>query len=278
MERERISITLRRQLLQKVDKIVDGMKIRNRSHAIEYLLTKALGRGISRAVILAGGPGTNMRPFTYETPKALIPVHNKALLEYTIELLKKNQIVDVIISIGHLGDKVREHFGKGDRFGINIQYVQQPKLVGTGGALAGVAGMFFDEPFILVHGDILIDIDLEDMISFHRDQAALVTMALTSAADPSHYGMVSVRRNEVVGFSEKPDTRSYRSNLINAGLYICDPMLFDYLPPAESFSLEKDVFPQLIDENKLAAYMFDGEWFDVGTPEAYERVLQEWRV
>jgi NDP-sugar pyrophosphorylase family protein len=278
MERERISITLKKQLLKKIDSMVDGMKIRNRSHAIEFLLSKSLTPFVSKAVILAGGPGTKMRPFTYEIPKALIPVQGRALLEYTIELLKKNNITDIVISIGHLGDKIREHFGNGGRYGVNIQYVQQAQVTGTGGALAGVSGFFTKEPFVLMHGDVLVDIELQDLISFHQDQDYSVSMALTSVSNPSDFGVVSLRGNAVVAFSEKPKKDKSSSHLINAGVYVCDPEIFDYLPATGECSLEKDIFPQLIQEHKLGGYMFDGMWYDVGTPEIYEQVLKEWRT
>ncbi len=278
MERERISITVRKPLLKKIDSMVDGMKIRNRSHAIEFLLSKSLSPFVSKAVILAGGPGTRMRPFSYEIPKSLIPVQGKALLQYTIELLKQHGIVDIVISIGHLGDKIREYFGDGDRYGVNIQYIQQSSEVGTGGALAGTVGYFTKEPFVLVHGDILIDIDLQELISFHQEHEYCVSMALTSVQNPSEFGMVSVRGNNVVAFSEKPDKDKSSSHLINAGLYICNPAIFDYLPPSGSFSLERDIFPELIRDHKLGAYMFDGMWYDVSTPEIYEQVLKEWRI
>src|SRR3990167_4798522 len=123
MDRDRLTITLKKSVLAKVDDLIDGTRIRNRSHAIEYLITQSLSPKISQAVILAGGKGINMRPFTFEMPKGLFPVGGKPILEHIIDLLRRFDINDIIFSIGHLGEKIQEHFGDGKKFSVNITYV-----------------------------------------------------------------------------------------------------------------------------------------------------------
>jgi NDP-sugar pyrophosphorylase family protein len=278
MDRERISITVRKSLLRKLDRTVDGAKIRNRSHAIEYYLSQALSPRVSKAVILAGGPGTQMRPLTYEVPKALIPVHGKPLLTYTIELLKRYHIRNIILSIGHLGEKIREHFGNGEAYGVRITYVNQEGVVGTGGALAAVDGLVGRETFLMIHGDLLVDIDLDDMISFHQESDFLASIALTSTADISAYGAVQVQRNRVVAFSEKSRQGKFDSQLINAGVYIMEPQIFDFIPEGRPCSLEQDVFAGLARDKQLGGYVFAGDWHDVSTPEAYDHALKRWQT
>jgi NDP-sugar pyrophosphorylase family protein len=283
MDRERISITLQRELIKKLDQAVDGTNIRNRSHAIEFYLSKTLMPRVSKAVILAGGPGTSMRPFTSEIPKGLIPIHGRPLLEYSLALLKKYHIQEVVLSVGHLGEQIQQHFGNGDKFGMQITYVHRDGYVGTAGALAAARPFVTNGPFVVMHGDILIDIDLDDMINFHEEHDYLVSMGLTSVNDPSDFGAVQVKRNTVVAFEEKPSIHTPRSHVVNTGVYVMGTDIYKYFPPeaiSSSYpgcSLEKDIFPKLIQQKKLGAYIFAGPWFDIGTPESYERVLREWR-
>src|SRR3989338_6453787 len=135
MDRERLTITLKKSILEKVDSLIDGTNLRNRSHAIETLISRSLHPTVSTAVILAGGRGINMRPFTFEMPKGLFPVGGKPILEQIIELLRKYEIRNLLFSIGHLGEKIEEHFGDGRKFGGNIEYIKEKEEAGKGGAL-----------------------------------------------------------------------------------------------------------------------------------------------
>src|SRR3989338_1461434 len=173
MDRERLTITLHKSILAKVDKLIDGTKIRNRSHAIESLITQSLTTKVSQAVILVGGKGINMRPFTFEMPKGLFPVGGKPILEHIVEMLRKFEVRDIIFSIGHLGEKIKEHFGSGKKWDVRITYVAEEKEAGTGGALRLAQRHITSDTFLVIHGDILIDINLSDFISFHKEQATL---------------------------------------------------------------------------------------------------------
>lgn len=277
MKRERLTITLRNTLIKQIDQKIDGVKIRNRSHAIEYLLTKSIGSSISKAFILAGGHGLKMRPFTYEMPKCMITVHNKPILEHIIILLRENNIKDIYLGIDYLGEKIVDYFGDGSRLGVKITYVKNKKPLGTAGALKSAELYLKKDIFLLLHGDILANIDLLDMIEFADEEQGIVTMAVTSVDDPSHYGAVRSRGAKIVEFSEKPAINYWTSRLINAGIYIIKPEIFNCIPKKTICSLEKDVFPKLIDRGEIVSYQFAGQWFDITTPKTYTRAVKEWK-
>lgn len=278
-QRERITVTIRQDLLQGLDRMVDRHRIRNRSHALEVALSRTLDSPARQAVILASGAGTHMRPFTYEIPKPLIPVNDKPLLEHGIELLRNFGINDIKITVSHLAKKVQNHFGNGQNLGIHITYIHEKKLTGTGGALRAAQSQLHDGPFLVLYSDILFDLDVSEFLATHQNNhAAVGTIALTSVADPSTYGAVRLRGNRVVEFAEKPPESENVSRLVFAGCAAFTPEIFDYLPKEKSpLSLEEDVFPELIKAGKLYGYPFEGRWFDVSTPEVYERVVKEWK-
>ncbi|MEX1112133.1 MAG: sugar phosphate nucleotidyltransferase [Candidatus Andersenbacteria bacterium] len=278
--RERITITVRKDLLQQLDRTIDHQRIRNRSHAFEVLLSRILGSDINQAVILASGMGVNMRPFTYEIPKPLIPVSGQPLLEHTIEMLRSHGIRNIVITVSHLADKIQQHFGDGSKFGVSIRYVQEKRLSGTAGALQAAQKILKDEPFLVMYGDVLVDLDVTDLVqTHHNNKTAVGTIALTSVADPSAYGAVKLRGTRVVEFSEKPTISSDVSRLVFAGIAAFDPAVFTFMPKARKklLSLEQDIFPTLIEDGRLYGYMFEGQWFDVSTPETYEQVLKHWK-
>ncbi|OGG14887.1 hypothetical protein A2773_01300 [Candidatus Gottesmanbacteria bacterium RIFCSPHIGHO2_01_FULL_39_10] len=276
MDRKRLTITLKKSILSAVDDVTDGTRIRNRSHAIEYLITQSLTPKISHAVILAGGPGLKMRPFTYEMPKSLFPVAGRPLLDYTLELLRKQDIRNVVIVISHLGEKIREYVGSGKKYGLSIDYVKEVKPMGTAGALRDVQKHLSASSFLVLHGDVLVDTDLSDLIAFHKNQEVVATIALTSVVDPSIYGSVRLHGAKIVDFIEKPKKDKQVSQLINSGVYIFEPEIFKYIPTKGVYLLE-DIFPRLAREKKLAGFSFEGQWFDIGTPASYERAIKEWK-
>lgn len=275
MDRERLTITLKKSVLSRVDGFIDGTKIRNRSHAIEYLITQSLTPKINQAVVLAGGRGLNMRPFTHEVPKGLFPVGGKPILEHIVELLCRFEVRDIIFSIGHLGDKIKEHFGDGKKFGVNIIYVLEKEEVGTGGALNLAKKYIKSESFLVIHGDILIDVELSDFISFHKEQETVATIALTSVVDTSEFGEVVMQGTKITQFREKPKKGKQTSQLINCGLYLFNHDIFNYIPQ-KGFSLLEDLFPSLAERGQLSGYLFAGHWVDIGTPSSYERAIKEW--
>lgn len=276
MERNRLTITLKKDILRQLDEYIDGSRIRNRSHAIEYVLTKHFAPKIKKALILAGGKGLKMRPFTYEMPKTMIPVSGRPVLEYIIENLRRYDIRDLIISLGHQGQKIKQYFGDGAKFGVKISYLEQGKAeTGTAAPVLQAKKLLADNPFFVYYGDVLANLDLTDMIDFHLANNSLVTMALTSVNRSSDWGVVRVQGNHIYSFLEKPDQRKDLSKVINAGIYIFEPSIFDYLAGADK--LEHDVFPKLVEQRKLFGYLFAGQWFDVGDPEIYQQAVKNWK-
>jgi mannose-1-phosphate guanylyltransferase len=275
--KERVTLTLDAGILHVIDQKVDGYKIKNRSHAVELLLMQALGstNAPKTAVILAGGKGTRLQPITYEIPKPLILVHDKTLLEHAFDLFKKYGIKNIIISIGYKGDKIKAAIGNGKRFGVNITYVEEDKPLGTAGPLK-LAQHLLTESFIVCNADELKELDLSDMYLSHKDSNALATVALTTVDDPSVYGVAKMQGNKILEFIEKPKKDEAPSNLINAGLYILEPEVIDYIGEGYQM-LEKDVFPKLAKEGKLYGYPFTGQWCNTGTLDLYERAIKTWK-
>lgn len=277
MDRDRLTITLRKDVVKQLDRTIDGFRIRNRSHAIEYYLSKGLGPKVNKVLILAGGRGIKMRPFTYEMPKSMIPVRNRPILEHVIEIIRSFDIRDIMISIDYLGDKIKGYFGDGSKFGVHITYAEGIKPTGTAVPLISAKTFMGNNPFILWHGDVLADIDLMDLINFHESHKGLMTMALTSVSDPSAYGAVKLRGDKIMDFKEKAGRGPEVSRVINAGIYIMNPKIIDYIPNKPVSYLEKDVLPVLVKKGYLYGYVFAGQWFDVSTPDVYARALKEWK-
>jgi NDP-sugar pyrophosphorylase family protein len=276
MERQRLTITLEKEILDRLDDYIDGSRIRNRSHAIEYLLAKCFAPKVRKAVILAGGKGLKMRPFTYEMPKAMIPVNNRPVLEHIIENLRRHDIRDLAISIGHQGNKIKQHFGDGKKFGVKITYFEQKSETGTAAPLLQVKKFVGGQPFLLYYGDVLSALDLDDMIDFHLTSRAIVTMALTSVSKSSDWGVVRLQGSKVHSYLEKPAARKDLSHVINAGVYICEPKIFAHITPTTK-RLEKEVLPELVNQHQVAGYLFAGQWFDVGDPKNYQQAVKEWK-
>lgn len=280
--RERVTVTIRDDLLRSLDRLVDDDRIRNRSHALEYVLSRALGNGPTQAVILASGQGVNMRPFTYEVPKPLIPVHGKPLLQHTIERLRDAGFRDIIITVSHLAEKIEEYFRDGSAFGVSIHYVRERRPHGTGWSLWEARQHLTTSPFLLWYGDVLLDVDITELVHTHQStNAAAATLVLSPVFDPSAYGAVKLRGTKIVEFEEKPKVSPHVSHLVFSGCALLHQRVFDYFPKRkskESLSLENDIFPRLIGEGVLHGYPTTGQWFDVSTPEIYEQVLKQWKV
>lgn len=276
MDRERLTITLRKDLLRRVDGTIDGARIRNRSHAIEYLISIAFPSNVKKALVLAGGQGIKMRPLTYELPKPMIPVGGRPILDHIIEYLRENEIRDIIILIGPLGEKIKHYFGDGSKFGVKISYIEEDKPSGTATPIKKAQNLIGDERFILIYGDVLVQINLKEMAEYHLSSQSLMTMALTTVQEAGEWGVVGLRGNRVVSFTEKPHREGF-SKLISAGIFILEPAVFNLIPNKPFSMLEEDVLPRLIKSGKVAGYNFDGLWFDIATPEIYANALKYWK-
>lgn len=277
MRRSRITITLDQHTLNKVDQLIDKNTIRNRSHAIEFVLNQYLASGVKKAVILAGGQGTRLRPYTYELPKPLLPVKGKPLLEHLIRKLTKSGITEVIICIGYLGEKIKEYFGNGEKFGVKITYSEEKEALHTGGALAKIRKLLHDDTFLVIHGDILTDITFSDLIDFHQKQNEIATVALTTVERPSEFGQLTLQGTKLVHFYQKEKEKNVKSYLIHSGIYVFGPEIFTFFPPKKTNFMLEDVVEKLIQEHKVTGFVFEGQWFDVGSPENYERAIKQYK-
>ncbi|MDP7141580.1 MAG: nucleotidyltransferase family protein [Candidatus Woesearchaeota archaeon] len=272
--KERVTLTLDSNILKTVDKNVDGFKIKNRSHAIELLLLRAMGANVpKKAVILAGGKGTRLRPITYEIPKGLIPIDGKTITQYLLDLLKKFGINEVILSVGYMKEKIMDYFGDGSKFGVSIKYIEEDEPLGTAGPLK-MAKHLLNETFIVSNGDELKDINIEEMYALHKQNNALITIALTTVSDPSKYGVARLSGSKILEFIEKPKKEDAPSNLINSGFYIIEPEVIEMIPKGFAM-LEKEIFPRLAKEGRLVGYPFSGYWSDIGTIEKYDKVIKD---
>ncbi|MFH0836874.1 MAG: nucleotidyltransferase family protein [Candidatus Aenigmatarchaeota archaeon] len=261
-------------LLKKLDNLVDGRTIKDRNQALSYLLKRHGTGKIRKAVVLCGGQGTRFRPITYEIPKALLPVHGKPIINHIFDLLKRHGITDISLSVGYLRERIIENFGDGSKLGLNIKYIEESVPMGTAGFLNLVSNEFKDT-FIVSNGDELKDIDIDEMYKVHKQNNALITIALTNVSDPSAYGVARLDGNKILEFIEKPKPGDEPSNLINAGFYIVEPDIIEMLPKGH-LMFEKDVFPMIAKMGKLYGYPFSGQWFDTGTPARYEIALNKW--
>lgn len=271
--KERVTITLDKNLISQIDKRIDGIGIKNRSQEIELLLAESLGTHIpGKAVLLVGGRGTRLRPLTDKIPKALLEVQGRTITEHLFDLLKKYGIRQVVLCVGYLKDKIKERFGDGGGLGINVNYVEEDEPLGTAGPLK-LAKKYLKESFIVSNGDELKNINIPRMFRLHKRKNALATIALTTVDDPSHYGVAKLDGSRVVEFIEKPSNPP--SNLINAGFYILEPEVIDMIPDGFSM-LEKDVFPKLAKLGRLRGFPFAGQWFDIGNIERYKIADKKW--
>ena len=271
--KERVTITLDKNLISQIDKRIDGMGIKNRSQEIEHLLSGSLGINIpSKAVLLVGGRGTRLRPLTDKIPKALLEVQGKVITEHIFDLLKKYGIRDVILCVGYLKDKIKEHFGNGNQVGMNVSYVEEDEPLGTAGPLK-LAKEHLKDSFIVSNGDELKNINIPRMFRLHKRKNALATIALTTVDDPTQYGVAMLDGSRIIEFVEKPSIPP--SNLINAGFYILEPEVIDMIPNGFSM-LEKDVFPKLAKLGRLRGFPFAGQWFDIGNIERYKIAEKRW--
>lgn len=275
MRRARITITLRRDVLPRIDALINGAQIRNRSHAIEYLIQRALPPPIRQAVVLAGGLGIKMRPFTFEQPKAMLPVAGKPILEHIITRLRDAGIREITIVLGPKGSRIRDYFGDGAKFAVSLSYVEERQPLGTAAPLRLVRSALTEGPFLLHYGDVLADIDIADLAHFHDAGRAEATLALTTTDDPSLFGAVRMHGARIVDFAEKVGRGREVSRLVFAGVAILEPDILNRIPKHGLAQLERDVFPKLARERKLAGYLFEGRWYDVGTLEVYEQAVKD---
>ncbi|MFC1704861.1 NDP-sugar synthase [Nanoarchaeota archaeon] len=232
---------------------------------------------IKKAIILAGGKGTRLRPLTYKVPKALVPLQGRTLTDLALDIFKKFEVKEIVLSVCYLADQVREYFGDGSKFGFEISYVEEKTAMGTAGPLLLLPKL--DETFIMINGDNLFNLDFEKMYELHKKNNATATIGLTQIPKEkvSAFGVAKLEGDRILEFVEKPEPKDAPSDWINSGYYILEPEVFDVVKGKDFAMVEKDLFPVLAKQGKLFGYKDEGQWFDTGTPERVERVKNEWK-
>ncbi len=224
-----------------------------------------------KALLLAGGFGTRLRPLTYTRPKHLLPVANREHIVHVFDLLQRHGIDDVVLLTSYLAETFDYLVRSGRERGLNLEVSQEAEPLGTAGALKNAEAFTGGEAFLALNADVLIDVDLQAFVGFHRDRHADATILLTPVEDPSVYGVVPADADgRVQEFIEKPAPGTAPTNPINAGVYVLEPSVLDRIPAGEVCSIERATFPALVDEGaRLFATSSDGYWIDIGTPEKY---------
>lgn len=228
-----------------------------------------------KALVLAAGAGTRLRPLTDTCPKPMLPIAGRPLLEWTLRWLGRYGVREAALNLHHLPEVVQAGLGDGSQLGMRLHYAYEPELLGTAGAIHNFPG-FFDQPFLVIYGDLLLDLNLDDLIGFHQRQQALMTLALKRTNTPSSQGMIELDgQGRVIRFIEKPALWS-GGNTANAGVYICEPQVAAQIPHGHS-DFGHDIIPSLLQDGApIYGRPLLGYLLDIGTPAAYEQAQHDW--
>ena len=233
---------------------------------------------MTRAVILAGGKGERLAPLTWEIPKVLIPFRGKPLLDQPISLFWNYDVYEIWLSVGHMFDQILDKYP--------FPFIPERILMGTAGWLRVIKNrpesiVLFDEDFYVCNGDNLLNVDLKEMMEFHKRNGNVATIACVKIEDTREYGSVSIKEGKITRFREKVQSPKPKKGYINSGYYILSPEVFDWVPDQDHIMFEKDIFPKLARAGKLGAFKVDfkdkeRQWFDTGTFERYQAALEKW--
>jgi len=229
-----------------------------------------------KAVVMAGGAGSRLRPLTVNRPKPIVPIVNKPVIGHILDLLKRHGITDVVITLQYMAQTIQDYLGDGSSLGMNIQYTIEESPLGTAGSVKQAQEML-DETFIVISGDAITDFDLSAIINYHKSRKAMATLTLFRVPNPLEYGVVIIdEQGRIQQFQEKPSWGEVISDTVNTGIYVLEPEVLDYFEPAQKFDFSQDLFPILL-ENKdpLYGYVADGYWCDVGNLNEYMRASSD---
>ncbi len=224
-----------------------------------------------RAVLMAGGSGTRLRPLTCDLPKPMVPILNRPISEHIINLLRRHQITEIIATLYYLPDVMRDYFQDGSDFGVQITYaVEEDQPLGTAGCVKNVAELL-DETFLVISGDSITDFDLSAAVQFHKEKGSKATLVLAQVPNPVEFGVVIIDKEQrIQRFLEKPSSSEIFSDTVNTGTYILDPEVLNYLPDNQESDFSKDLFPLLLEKGEpMYGYVADSYWCDVGHLNAY---------
>lgn len=235
-----------------------------------------------RAVILAAGKGERLRGVIDSIPKPMVPINGKPILERNVLLLKKYGITDIYINLHHLPEVIKNYFGNGIKFGVNINYSFEEMLLGTAGAVRKIADEYWNIPerFILLYGDNLLEYDLGEIINFHIKKKGIATIALYKKEDVCQSGIVLLNNEcKVLKFIEKPKPEEVVSNLVNTGIYILEPEILNYIPPGKILDFGRDVFPGMILKNEnIFGIVVNGRLTAIDTPALFKQAIDSKRL
>ncbi|MGH9088077.1 MAG: sugar phosphate nucleotidyltransferase [Acidimicrobiales bacterium] len=229
-----------------------------------------------KAVIMAGGEGTRLRPLTSNQPKPMLPMANRPMMEHVVGLLRQHGMTDIVVTVAFMANAIRTYFGDGSELGVRMVYATEETPLGTAGSVLN-AREELDEPFLVISGDVLTDIDLSVVVDFHQRKGALATLALCAVENPLEFGIVIADEDgNVERFLEKPTWGQVFSDTINTGIFVLEPEIFDFIPEGRSVDFSGEVFPNVLESGRpIAGYVAEGYWEDVGTTEAYLRAHQD---
>ncbi|NLA11344.1 MAG: NTP transferase domain-containing protein [Firmicutes bacterium] len=229
-----------------------------------------------KAVIMAGGEGSRLRPLTCDRPKPMVPVMNRPLMEYSVELLQRHGFREIAVTLQYLPDQIKEHFGSGGRFGVNLHYFVEEEPLGTAGSVKNAAAML-DETFVVLSGDALTDFNLTAAVELHRARGAVATLVLKSVENPLEYGVVMIGPDGRVNrFLEKPGWGEVFSDTVNTGIYILEPEVLSLIETGRMVDFSRDLFPRLLEmEEPLFGCVLEGFWCDIGDLREYLRAHRE---
>jgi mannose-1-phosphate guanylyltransferase len=224
-----------------------------------------------RGIVLCAGLGSRLRPLTDRMPKSVLPVAGQPLIAHQLRRLAAAGVREVALNLHHLGSLVRDEVGDGSRFGVSVRYADEPVLRGSAGALLGFPN-FFDRRFVVVYGDVYHEVDIEALAAFHSASGATLTMAATTADDPTRCGVLEIGADgRVRSFVEKPEV-AREDAPVNAGIYVCEPHVLDYLPESGPSDFGSDIIPKLVESGEgVYALSTPAIVQDIGTPAGYER-------
>lgn len=234
-----------------------------------------------KGVIIAGGPGTRLRPLTYLRPKPIVPVVNKPFLEYQVELLKRHGISEIIFCTNYMAEMIQSHFGDGSAYGVTMRYALEEVPLGTAGAVKNAEQYFEDDTLLIFNGDVLTDFDLGRIIDFHNERSAKITLTLFGVPSPSPYGVIITDdAGKVQEFREPSEEQKKKlamgavqhegEEFINAGIYVLDSTIFHDIPKDTPYSFERQLFPTFCAQDRgIYATRATGYWLDIGRPEQY---------
>src|SRR5438128_7542615 len=229
-----------------------------------------------KAVVMAGGEGTRLRPLTSNQPKPMMPMANRPLMEHVIRRLALHGIDDIVVTVAFLASHIRNYFGDGSELGVSMRYATEETPLGTAGSVRNAAAEL-DDTFMVISGDVLSDIDLNAVVKAHRASGALATIALRRVENPIDFGIVITSADGwVERFLEKPTWGQVFSDTINTGIYVLEPEIFDFIEGGHPVDFSSEVFPALLEQGKpLFGFPCEGYWEDVGTLEAYGKAHQD---